>query len=71
MRDITSYIIHHSSEWRFSRFLTFGLKQDALDFVFLCRDSAKHASMMALAAPSVQHRSSKLDSVFGFLGFSS
>ena len=33
-----------------------------VNFVFLCHDSAKHASMMALAAPSVRKNSNK----FGF-----
>ena len=28
-----------------------------VNFVFLCHDSAKHASMMALAAPSVRKNS--------------
>jgi len=37
-------------------------KMLTLTAVFLCRDSAKRASTMALAAPSVQHNWSKLHS---------
>jgi hypothetical protein len=42
---------------------TFGFTEGThVNFVFLCHDSAKHASMMALAAPSVRKNPNK----FGF-----
>ena len=41
----------------------FGFAEDTFaNYVFLCHDSAKHASMMALAAPSVRKNSN----IFGF-----
>ena len=33
--------------------------RDVNDFVFLCHDSAIHAGMIALAAPSIDHLSYK------------
>ena len=45
----------------------FGFAEDTfVNYVFLCHDSAKHASMMALAAPSVRKNKKKQDFLWFF-----
>ena len=45
----------------------FGFAEDTFaNYVFLCHDSAKHASMMALAAPSVRKNKKKQDFLWFF-----